>query len=377
MDSKLVIVGYYGFNNIGDEAVLYSMLRTLRSMRGDLKITVLSNEPEKTSKVYGVQAANRFRLKEVVKTISQGSLIILGGGSLFQDITSQKSLFYYSGIVLLAKLLRKKVFFYNQGVGPVTRNLSKRLLKWVFNKVDLITVRDAASKELLLEIGVAEPEILVKADAVLGIYAQEMERKQGLRYLEKNGLVLGEKDSPVIGISVRDWRDYQGYKKALAFVGDELVKKGYQVVFLPFHFPDDIAPSREIANLMKEQATVIRDQLGVVEMLGALSGLQLLIGMRLHSLIMASVMEIPVVGISYDPKVDAFMKLLGQPLAGRVETLDGELLMKEVWHILLKRDEVLEGLRESLSGMRMEARDTARLALEVAGTDQPFLSSKD
>ena len=367
MDSKLVIVGYYGFNNIGDEAVLYSMLRTLRSLQGDLKIAVLSNEPEKTAKTYGVQAVNRFKLKEVIKTIRQGDLIILGGGSLLQDATSQKSLLYYLGIVLLARLLRKKVFFYNQGIGPLTKGLSKRLTEWVLNKLDLITVRDVASKELLLEIGVTEPEILVKADAVLGIYAQEMERKQGLKYLEKNELVLGEADSPIIGISVRDWRDYQGYKKSLAFVSDELVKKGYQVVFLPFHFPDDIAPSREIAKLMKEPAVVIRDQLGVVEMLGVLSGLQLLIGMRLHSLIMASVMEIPVVGISYDPKVDAFMKLLGQPLGGRVETLDGELLMKEVWHVLLKRAEILESLKESLSGMRMEARDTARLVLEMMG----------
>lgn len=367
MEYKLVIVGYYGFNNIGDEAVLYSMLRTLRSPQGDLKITVLSNEPEKTAKNYGVQAVDRWQFKEVFKTIRQGDLIILGGGSLLQDITSFKSLFYYLGIVLIAKALRKKVFFYAQGVGPITKGVSKKAIKQIVNKVDMITVRDSASKKLLQEIGVTEPEILVKTDAVLGLYAHEMDKKQGLKYLEKNEVELGEGAPPIIGISVRDWRDYQGYKKALAFVGDELVKRGYQIVFLPFHFPDDIVPSREIANMMKEPAVVIRDQLGVTEVLGSLSALHLLIGMRLHALIMASVMEIPVVGISYDPKVDAFMKLLGQPLAGRVETLDGELLMKEVWQVLLEREEVLESLREGLSGMRMEARDTARLALELLG----------
>lgn len=365
MESKIVIVGYYGFNNIGDEAVLYSMLRTLRSLQGDLKITVLSNEPEKTAKNYGVQAVNRWKFKEVWKTIRQGDLIILGGGSLLQDVTSLKSPLYYLGIVFLAKLLRKKVFFYNQGIGPITRGFSKKATKQIVNKVDLITVRDVASKELLYELGVTEPEILVKADSVLGLYAQEMDKKQGLKYLEKNEIELDDEEAPIIGISVRDWGDYQGYKKALAAVGDELVKKGYQVVFLPFHFPDDIVPSREIVNLMKESATVIRDQLGVVEMLGVLSPLHLLIGMRLHALIMASVMEVPVVGISYDPKVDAFMKLLGQPLAGRVETLDGESLMKEIQRVLLEREEVMESLQEGLAGMRVEARDTARLALEL------------
>lgn len=365
MGNRIVISGYYGFNNVGDEAVLFSMLRTLRSQKPDLKITVLSQEPEKTARTYGVQAVNRWNLKEIWQALRQCDLLISGGGSLLQDVTSSRSVMYYLGIVQLAKLMGKKVFFYAQGVGPISRRLSQEAIKRVVNKVDLITVRDEESKKLLLELGVTKPEILVKADAVMGLYAKEMDRQQGIKYLEKNDVQLGEGAPPIIGISVREWHQFQGYKKALAAVGDQLVQKGYQVVFLPFHFPDDIAPSREIAKMMEEPAVVIRDELGVVEMLGCLSAMHLLIGMRLHSLIMASVMGVPILGISYDPKVDAFMKSVGQPVVGRVETLDAGVLAEEVKKILVSREETLAGLTEAVGALRVEARDTGRLALEL------------
>jgi polysaccharide pyruvyl transferase CsaB len=365
MVNHIVISGYYGFNNVGDEAVLYSMLRTLRAQQPDLKITVLSADPEKTAAAYGVQAVNRWNIREVWQALRKCQLLISGGGSLLQDVTSSRNVLYYLGVVQLAKLLGKKVFFYAQGVGPISRRLSQEAIARVVNKVDLITVRDEASKALLLQLGVRQPEILIKADAVLGLYAKEMDRQQGLKYLDKNGVQLGADGAPIVGISVRNWHSYQGYKKALAKVGDQLVRKGYQVVFLPFHFPDDIAPSREIANMMEEKAVVIRDQIGVVEMLGCLSAMHLLIGMRLHSLIMASVMGVPVIGISYDPKIDAFMKSIGQPLAGRVETLDAEVLGDEVRVMLLKREEILPELNEAVAALRVEARDTGRLALEL------------
>lgn len=369
MENRIVISGYYGFNNVGDEAVLYSMLRTLRAQQADLKVTVLSGDPEKTARNYGVQAVNRWNIKEVWQALRECRLLISGGGSLLQDVTSSRNVLYYLGIVQLAKMMGKKVMFYAQGVGPVSRRLSQEAIRRVVNQVDLITVRDEASKALLLQLGVTKPEILIKADPVLGLYAKEMDRNQGLKYLEKNGVQPAEGAPPVIGISVRDWHQYQGYKKALAKVGDRLVKEGYQLVFLPFHFPDDIAPSREIVNLMEEPATVIRDQLGVVEMLGCLSPMHLLIGMRLHSLIMAAVMGVPVIGISYDPKVEAFLKSIGQPLAGRVETLDAEVLAGEVRRVLAKREEAVADLNEAVAALRVEARDTGRLALELLKTN--------
>lgn len=369
MVPKLVIAGYYGFNNLGDEAVLFSMLRTLRNQQPDLQIKVLSQEPEKTSRAYGVQGVDRWRLREIWQAFRNSDLFILGGGSLIQDVTSSRSIIYYLSLVWLAKLMGKKVFFYAQGIGPIRNGLNKELLRRVGNKVDLITVRDEGSKKLLVELGVTKPEILVKADPVLGLYANEMDKNPGLKYLEKNGVDLEEDHGPIIGISVREWQNLQGYKKALAAVGDRLAGKGYQIVFLPFHFPDDIHPSREIANLMKEPAVVIRDQLGVTEMLGCLSSMDLLIGMRLHSLIMAAVMGVPMVGIAYDPKVEAFVRSIGQPLAGRVETLVEDVLGEEVDEILLAREEVLAKLGEGVATLRVDARDTARLALELL--DQP------
>ncbi|MGI6551886.1 MAG: polysaccharide pyruvyl transferase CsaB [Bacillota bacterium] len=365
MTSKIVISGYYGFQNVGDEGVLYSMIRTLRAEHPDLSITVLSKDPEKTAEAYGVKAANRWKLREIVRAVKECDLFISGGGSLLQDVTGPRSILYYLGVVYLAKLLRKKLFFYAQGVGPVTGALGKWLIKKVVNGVDLVTVRDEASRDLLLQLGVQKPRIIVTADPVLGLYAREMDRGPGIKVLANNGVPLGEGAPPLVGISVRSWRNYQGYKKVLAALGDYLARKGYQVVFFPFHFPADVACCREVAKLMEAPSTVIRDRMDVVEMLGALGELHLLVGMRLHALIMAFVMGVPLVGISYDPKVDSFLKDAGLPLAGRVETLDFGVLEKEVDKVLWDREGIKGRMEEAAAEMRSRARETGRLAVEL------------
>lgn len=365
MASKIVISGYYGFHNVGDEGVLYSMVRTLKAERSDLLITVLSNDPGKTAEAYGVEAVNRWRLGEVFRAVRGCDLLISGGGSLLQDATGPKSILYYLGIVYLAKLWKKKVFFYGQGVGPVTGGLGKLLINKVVNQVDLVTVRDDASRELLLKLGVQRPGILVTADAVLGLYSREMDRRSGKEVLTNNGVAWGDGEPPLAGISVRSWRNYQGYKKVLASLGDYLVQKGYRVVFFPFHFPGDVACCREVAKLMEAPSIVIRDRLDVGEMLGALGELHLLVGMRLHSLIMSFVMGVPLVGISYDPKVDSFLKDVGLPLAGRVETLDFGVLVEEVEGVLSQREEIIGQMEETAAEMRSRARETGHLALEL------------
>ncbi|WP_227762416.1 polysaccharide pyruvyl transferase CsaB [Zhaonella formicivorans] len=362
--ARIVLSGYYGFNNTGDEAVLFSILRTLRSLKPELKFTVLSNDPAKTSKQYGVEAVNRWKLKDVFRALSQADLFISGGGSLLQDTTSPKSILYYLGVVWLAKLMGKPVIYYAQGIGPITSGVGKKLVPLVSNKVDVITVRDQASKELLTELGVTGPPVYVTADAVFSLYHREIERKPGQELLERCGIKPEDK-LPMVGISVRQWKNLTGYQRVLARLGDELIRQGYRVVLLPFQFPDDVCACREIARLMQEEPVLIKEQCSVTEMLGVLGELQLVVGMRLHALIMAAVMGVPAVGISYDPKVDSFLKLTEQPNAGRVETLDFEVLSREVFGVLAKREAAVAKLAERVGELRVESRQTAELALNL------------
>ena len=145
---RIVLSGYYGFDNIGDEAVMYSIIKTLKEEIGDnTEITVLSNEPEKTASAYHVEAVNRWKYKQIIDAIKKSDVLISGGGSLLQDITGWKSVVYYLSIVVIAKLLRKKVVFYAQGIGPVNMKFNRFLIGWIANRVDYISVRDEHSKK--------------------------------------------------------------------------------------------------------------------------------------------------------------------------------------------------------------------------------------
>jgi polysaccharide pyruvyl transferase WcaK-like protein len=169
----------------------------------------------------------------------------------------------------------------------------------------------------------------------------------------------------MIGIAVREWQGFSGYLKVVARLADELIRKDYSVLLLPMHFPGDVTASREVVRLMEEEPVLIKEPCSVIEMLGIVGELDLMIGMRLHSLIIAAVMGVPSVGISYDPKVDSFMKLTEQPVAGRVETLDYDVLAADVFKVLDNLEEVKSFLEERVSELRVEARDNACLALSL------------
>ena len=141
--TKIIISGYYGFNNTGDEAILKSMIGAFKEKIPQIKITVLSHNPLQTSQTYQVKAINRLNLIDIMRCLRDTNLFISGGGGLLQDSTGKGwSIFYYLGLILAAKIAKVPVMIYAQGIGPVNRQINKKLIKWILNKVDLITVRD-------------------------------------------------------------------------------------------------------------------------------------------------------------------------------------------------------------------------------------------
>ena len=134
---NILISGYYGFNNTGDEAMIETM-STLLAKR-DYGLIVLSSNPERTKELYNVQAYDRYKFFEIVKAIKKSDMVISGGGTLFQDITSKKSIWYYLGIVKLAQLLGKKVCVAYQGMGPLKTKLYRKMTKSILNKKSVKT----------------------------------------------------------------------------------------------------------------------------------------------------------------------------------------------------------------------------------------------
>ncbi len=359
---RVVISGYYGFQNNGDEAMLYAMLQALGEKIRGFDPVVLSRDPEGTGKFFGVRAVPRHDLGSILAEIRRADLLISGGGGLLQDVTGPNSILYYLGIVTLARMMNKPVFFYGQGIGPVRTVLGRTLMRLVANRVDLITVRDRESKEELAHLGVVRPRVEVTADPALGLDIGEMDPRLGSAILAEAGVPAGRE---LVGVSVRPWKGEGAYKAVIARVCDELTAGGRKVVFLPMHYPGDVTASREIASLMKEDPHIIERQLNFKEMISLMAQTRVLVGMRLHFLIFGALLNVPIVGISYDPKVDRFLSLVDMPAGGSVEDLDYGRLSGCIHRVMDSSDRLREKLAGKVAVLRREALRGAELAAEM------------
>ncbi|MGI6685692.1 MAG: polysaccharide pyruvyl transferase CsaB [Bacillota bacterium] len=354
---KVILSGYYGFNNIGDEAVLASIIQALQREIPEVQVTVLSNDPSKTEKQYGVKAVNRWSLPQIIPVLKGCDLFISGGGSLLQDVTGPKSIIYYLALIRLARFFRKPVMIYAQGIGPINRPWARNLVGRVLNKVNLITLRDEDSRADLASMGVTRPPIMVTADPVLGW------ENQNERVIPENLKNLDWDQGKFVGISLRHWPGLNPGE--LAELGDYLVKEGFQPIFLPFHFPGDISVCREVAKLMKEESYLIKDNLSALEMMDIIGKMDLVIGMRLHALIMSGAQGVPFVAISYDPKVERFTKQMGQTAACSVENMSCKDLKKIVEQNLENYSLIKEKLLEKGATYRKDAQETAKWAAKL------------
>ncbi len=353
---KIALSGYYGFDNAGDEALLSAITSSIKRLRPSADFVVFSGSPEKTAALHGIRAVYHKNPWQVFQELLGADLLISGGGSIFQDVTSARSLPYYISVVAMAKLIGKPVIFYAQGVGPINRSLSKFLMRLVGNHVDLITLRDEDSRQFLWDLGVTRPPLLVTADPVFSLEPGPADQAR-IEHLLKT-IRCGAK--PLVGVAVRKWQALEGYQTRLAQLLDELVSRGYQILFIPMAYPDDVSESRRVAKLMQENAYVLDEHLKSQEHLALISRLDLMVAMRLHALIFSASRGIPLAGISYDPKVDAFLKLFNlQPLAAGYEEMQAQI------DKLLGDATLQDKLSTQAQEMRSKSEQNARLALSL------------
>lgn len=317
--SKIVISGYYGFANAGDEAMLAAIVKALRSTETTVELTVLSGDPEVTAARHRVSSIHRFNLFEICKALNGCDLLLSGGGSLLQDVTSKRSLLYYLSILALGLCLKKKVMLFGQGIGPIRCGWLRRLTKLICSRVSLITVRDQDSLYELRRLGIPAAKVQLTADAVLTLPQEGSE--QGRELLDSFGV---PRDKLLIALSVRKWQEDDRYLLELAKAADQLAAQcDAHIVLLPLQYPVDVEPCKRLQHFMDYQtaSTVLAVDCSTEQFLSLMANFDLLIGMRLHALIFAAVMELPFVAVSYDPKIDGFVKDINGLSAGAVETL--------------------------------------------------------
>lgn len=327
-DKKSILMsGYYGFDNSGDDAILKAIVKDIRNIRKDIEITVLSNNPHKTKEMYDVKAVNRFSLSEVFGAIRSTSLLVSGGGSLLQDVTSNRSLWYYLAVMTLAKIFGKPVMVYANGVGPISGGFNRFLTKLVLNGADIITLRDGNSKKYIENIGVSNKEVYVTADPVFTL--EPVSRDIVLDIFKKEGIKDRNK---LIGVSVREWKKAENLEENISIVIDEMIEKyDANVLLIPMHYPEDLVFSEKVLSLLKNKgAYILKDKYSVEEIMGVIRELDMIIAMRLHSLIYAATQSIPMVGLVYDPKVVGILESIDMKFMTDVEALDVNTLLSDI-----------------------------------------------
>lgn len=356
----ITLSGYYGFDNAGDEALLSAITSSIGRLAPEADFTVFSGLPHRTQELHDISAVYYLNLWKIIKTLRSTDLLISGGGSIFQDITSGRSLPYYIGIVALARFFDKPVIFYAQGVGPIKRGLSRFLMRLIGNHATIITLRDKDSMDYLHSIGVNQPPMKVTADPVFTLQPTEKNIVEMKQYF----LQVNLEGRPSIGVSLREWQTLNDYAGTFAALLDMYYDKGYSVIFIPMEYPDDITAGEKVAALMQRPSVVLQDHLTSTQLLAFVGELKLLIGMRLHSLIFAANRGVPMVGVSYDPKVDSFLEMFGQESL----PVDENAMQKQIDHIL-GQDE--SEFRNQALVLQQQANENVCLALSLLKKNEP------
>ncbi|WP_270166263.1 polysaccharide pyruvyl transferase CsaB [Paenibacillus sp. SYP-B4298] len=355
---RIAISGYYGFRNSGDEAVLKSILLALELSAKEQGIVitpvVLSIDPEWTARMYGVEAVHRMRPQSVLAALRGCDGLISGGGSLLQDATSAKTIPYYTGVIKLAQWLGKPTFIYSQGIGPLHRGWMNPLIRSAMRHSRYVSVRDPESAELLARIGVARDRIEVVPDPVMGLPLPVAGKKEA-----------SKDERPIVGVSLRYWRKDRADMDAVASGLSQLAsERDVRLRFLPFHTPDDIEASQYVLERLGEltgsSAEIIDAGDDPQQMLLQVSRCDLLIGMRLHALIYAANTKVPLLGISYDPKIDQFLHRLQQSAIGTTERLEPSALAAAAGELLENRAGWLADNNDIIDKLKQQSRQPAQ-----------------
>ncbi|AYC28911.1 polysaccharide pyruvyl transferase CsaB [Paenisporosarcina cavernae] len=367
---KIVLSGFYGLGNTGDEAILKAIVDNLRVELDNPDITVFSLSPENTAKEHNVKSIYRgwrHQNKEKVQALREADLLVSGGGGLLQDTYPTKFLFgplpYYLLIVFLAKLCGAKVMFFSQGIGPVTSTWGKILMKVFANMADFVTVRDSYSKEYLHSLGVKRPETVVTADIVFAFQADQ----DDIAY-ESLALTGNEK---IVAVTVRPWFDHPDYIEKMAHVLDALIEeRGVLPVFVPMEGKYDVPASNDVLSLMKhaDKTRMLGSDYTPNQFLNFIQHADLTIGLRLHALIFSALSNVPHLGFSYDKKVESFLKRSGMwDYSFRLGEIDEQKLLQNALYLLDNKDTAQQTMEPNVEALRQEARRNVTLLKEKFG----------
>ena len=308
----VLICGAYGRGNAGDDAILEAILTEMRQIDPDMPTWVLSRKPKDTRLTYRVNSIYIFSVFKWLRRMRKNNLYINGGGSLMQDVTSRRSLWFYLFTIWCAKRRGNKVLMYGCGIGPIRHSSNRKLAAKVLqNSVDAITLRDTHSKTELDDMGITNPKVFLSADPTVILPAANSDVIDGL--MESYGLDPAGK---YIGFTLRPWPKYDAKAPVFGALADYVWEKyGLIPVFLPVEPRLDVPAARKAAAHIRTAPYHIIERTGSSDhTIGLYSRMQVVVSMRLHALVFSAGQGVPLVGVVYDQKVSSFLSYIGQNL---------------------------------------------------------------
>jgi polysaccharide pyruvyl transferase CsaB len=316
----VLICGYYGFGNSGDEAILSVLISDLNEVFNAPEITVVSGNVESIAADHHVDAIHWTDIGDLREKAEASDLMVLGGGGLFQDQQEFESsailtpahggMSYWAGFALLSHLVDKPLAIYGAGVGPLTTDEGKKLTAMAFRAASASSVRDQESSRLLDGLGIHD--VPVTADPVFRMTAN---RQVGLEILGNENIPEGE---TLVAVGIRSWGDDDFVTGLAEQLDQAITSHDARIVFVPFQTSphraeNDPAAALRVVTAMKQRsrASILRGTYTPEDKMAVQAAADVVIGMRLHSVIMAAAAGVPVVALAYDPKVVNTMKALG------------------------------------------------------------------
>ena len=292
--SKVIISGYYGFDNFGDEAILQVIVENLKRIGSD--ITVISHNPGKTALNLNVKTIFTYNLFGIINRINACDVLISGGGSLLQDVTSLRSLFYYLFIIFVGIMCCKRVIIFAQGIGPINNKLARTIAKNMLKRVSLVTVRDERSKNLLSKWGINS---YLVDDPVWGMNLKTS--------VPRNK----------VGIQLRDWKYMNDdfFLNLVRKIAHDFADKEICIYSLQDRQDKDICMRFEnYLHLENPQVkTHVFYDMSVNEIIESMRDLEYLVAIRYHAVMIGIKYGIKTLAINYDPKVETTAKFANIP----------------------------------------------------------------
>ncbi|ANB56614.1 polysaccharide pyruvyl transferase family protein [Anoxybacillus sp. B7M1] len=379
---KIGIIGNYGHHNNGDEAILMGILKQLTEELAISKtdIVIFSHNPENTEERYGVRAipllsrkksllltilatlkANYLRMKEL-------DVLIIGGGGLLMDLYKRDAPLYAT-LGMLGHYAGCKVVIYGVGAGPIRTKAGAFFIKQLLKKAQQISVRDESSRKLLQSLQVKkEIEVIGDPALFLARSSKKMQRDSVRQIAVTAVPYYSSQYWPTT-----DEQKYQQYISGMAQNLDELIRqKGVHITFFSTKYPQDVQVTKDIASFMqyRDKVVIIDQNLYPSEILSLCESHDLVIGTRLHSLILGIAAKTPVIGVGYHPKVQHFLTAIQQLdryIAIEKLAQDDQLMLQMVNEIEKNWPEVQQRIELISENMKNEAEKGIQLLQRIIG----------